>query len=192
MAAKKKAAHWSRKLRLLRACVEAVEFAKTQKTFAAAWKTCSRGDWMLWIAGRLSGPPESDARKKLVLAACACARLALKHVKPGEERPRICIETTEKWARGEDGITTDDVRKAGSAAYAADAAAYDAAYAAAAAAYASAAAYAAAAYAADAAYAAAYSAAAAAARSRMLAECADIVRTMYPAPPKLTKKEDAS
>jgi hypothetical protein len=152
----KRNAHWSRKLRLLSACSEAVAWAKTQKTFAAAWKTCARGDWMLWLASKLSGSPESDARKKLVLAACACARLALKHVKLGEDRPRICIETTEKWARGEDGITIDDVRKARRAAEdGADAAAYAAAYAA---------------------------ADAAAARSKVLAECADVVRAQIKAP----------
>ena len=42
---------------------------------------------MLWLLGKQSGPPESKSRKKLVLSACKCARLALKHVPKGEKRP---------------------------------------------------------------------------------------------------------
>ena len=77
---------------------------------------------MLWLLGRLSGKPESESRKKLVLAACQCARLALPYVKKGEARPLKAIETAEAWARGEAGITLGDVRKAAAAAYAAYAA----------------------------------------------------------------------
>ena len=92
---------------------------------------------MLWYAGKLSGPPESEGRKRIVLATCECARLALpifekRH--PDDKRVRVCLETAEKWARGEDGVTIEDVRKAryaaAYAAYAADAAADAAAYAA--------------------------------------------------------------
>ena len=177
------------------ACREAVEYCKTKRSFASAWKDCKRGDWMLWILGRLAGPPESESRKKLVLAACACVRLTLKYVRAGEDRPRLAIEAAEAWARGESGVTIEQVRSAAyAAAYAADAAyAAAAAYAAfAAAAYAAAAAaYAAfaAAYAAfaDAAY-AAFAAAAYAARTKTLAECADIVRKHYPRPPKMEVK----
>jgi hypothetical protein len=55
----------------------------------------------------LAGPTESESRKKLILAACGCARLALKHIKKGEDRPRLAIETTEAWARGENGVTIE-------------------------------------------------------------------------------------
>jgi hypothetical protein len=121
---------------------------------------------MLWIAARL----EID-RKLIVSAACLCARQSLVHVRPGEDRPRIAIETAERWVRGE--ATIKEVRAARrAAAYAAAAdaaaadAADDAAYAYADAAYA-------AAYAADAAYAdAAY------ARKKSLTESARLVRTI--------------
>jgi len=141
---------------------------------------------MLWLAWKLSGKPGSEGRKPLTLAACACARLALKRVPKGENRPRRVIVTAERWARGK--ATLDEVRMA--AADAAADAAYDAAYADAAAyaaagqvmhrdadaaAYAAYAAYAAA----DAAYADAYYADAARATSTR-AECADIVRKFYP------------
>jgi len=209
-------------LRGLGACWEAKEWADG-KTLRESWNTCERGDWMLWLAARVGAD-----RKRLVLAACACARLSLKYVSPGEDRPRVAIETAEKWAHGE--ATIEEV-KAAAAAYAAaaDAAAYAAdavnaagTYAAAAAyaayaadavnaagTYAAAAAYAAAAdaaayaaytaaadaaadaaaYAADAAGTAAYAADAAAyaaddagtARTKTLRDCADILRTFFPA-----------
>ena len=113
-------AHWSKVLVYHGACHEAVEWARTQKSATAAWNNCERGDHMLWIAGKLSGDPDSASRKLVVLAACACARLSLGFVLPGEARPLKAIETAEAWARGRAGVTLDDVRRA---AYAADAAA---------------------------------------------------------------------
>ena len=77
-----------KKLEALGACREAVEWsAQYGDDFQRAWNECHRGDWMLWLAGRLAGEPGSDARRPLVLAACECARLALPYVKEGELRP---------------------------------------------------------------------------------------------------------
>ncbi len=156
---------WIVPLKKLRPCSDAVEWAKTFGALDDAWKACERGDWMLWLLGKQAGPPESDSRKKLVLTACACARLALPHVKKGDRRSLKAIETAEAWARGDTGVTLQMVRDAAAAdAYAAAyaAAAYAAAYAATYAAY------------------AAYAAADAAARKSILAKCADIVREHYP------------
>jgi hypothetical protein len=160
-----------------------------------AWASCHRGDWMLWLAAQAHVD-----RKLLVLAACDCARLSLRHVPDGEVRPRVAIETAEAWCRGE--ASLEEVLAASfAAAYADDSAA--AAYAAAADAYDSAAfAYAAAADAASAAAAAAHSAddaddaahsAASAdanafadafawveAANATLAKCADLVRARIP------------
>ena len=127
--------HWSDALRALGACDEAVEWASTQPDAETAWAQCRRADWMLWIAGRVAGPSTPEGRGQLVLAACACARTALRHVPDDDVRPLRTIETAEAWARGE--ASLDDVRAAAytAAAYSANAAAY-AAYAAAYAAYA--------------------------------------------------------
>ncbi len=147
------------------ACRPALEWLQA-RTLAEAWEQSERGDWLLWLAAK-SGVD----RRRLVMAACACARLALVHVPPGEERPRVAIETAEAWCRGE--ATIEQVRKASrnvDAAYAAAAAAATAAYAAYAADAADAAAYAAYAAAAAAAY-AAY-----AARASALKKAADLVR----------------
>ena len=113
--------HWTDKLRKLRACNDAVEWAKDYPSLTAAWKVCERADWMLWLLGRARA-----GRKKIVLCACDCARLALPYVLDGEARPLKAIEIAEAWVRGE--ATIEDVRNAADAA--ADAAAYAAAYAA--------------------------------------------------------------
>ena len=179
--------HWSDALVRLRACDEAVEWAKTQPSFEAAWNSCERGDWLLWLAARIGVD-----RRVVVLAACDCAELAAPYWRDDSILACVwAIDAARRWARGE--AELEEVRAAADAAAyayadaAADAAyaayAADAAYAAANAAYADAAAYAAA-YAADAAY-AAYAAAdaatsatayAAAARASTLAECAALVR----------------
>ena len=187
--------HWTEALVRLRACSDAVEWARDYNTLDGAWRACVRGDWMLWLAGRMAGPPGDDSRRPLVLAACACARIALpkweaRH--PADNRPRAAIETAEAWAHGgDDAPTMADVRtSAAAAAYGATYGATDAAYAT----YAAGAADAT--YAAYTAYAATYAAtyvaadvadAAAAAEERMgiLLECADIVRKYYPGPPAL-------
>jgi hypothetical protein len=170
-------------LRGVGACREAVDWSEQFGTDRqSAWVGCKRGDHMLWLLGRLSGPPDSDSRKAVVVCACECARLALPQYEvrhPDDRRPRNAIETAERHCKGR--ATLKEVTAAADAAYAAASAA---AYAAAAAA-AYAAAYAAAAYA-YAAYAAYAADDAAAARSERLAECADIVRKHFPITPSIS------
>ena len=115
-------------LRKYNACSDALAWVGDRDA-ATAWKTCPRGDWLLWITARVG-----VERKQIVLAACSCARLALKYVGKGEARPRRCIEVTEAWAHGK--ATIDEVRAAARASWsaAADADSAAAAYAAAAAA----------------------------------------------------------
>jgi len=147
-------------LEALHACGDAVEWASQYKgARQRAWEQCERPDWMLWYLGKKVNAGAFD-RKRLVLAACACARTSLKFVPEGENRPLKAIETAESWARGEGGVTLADVKLA----YAAVATAAVAAYAAAAVA---------------AAY-AAYAAADAAARKTAYATMARIIRKRIP------------
>lgn len=171
----------------MNACTSAVDWLRTQRTWREAWKRCPRGDWLLWLLGRVH-KQGSAGHRSIVLAACECARLALRYVPDGEDRPRVAIETAERWARRERGVSLGDVKRAAHAA--ANAAYYDAAtaiaYAAANAAY----------YAANVA-AAAYAAAAAAEnaadavlafgveRAATLKRCATIVRRYFPEAPEL-------
>ena len=172
---------FTKALKSKNACGEAIEWAEQFDTWKDLWKKCERGDWMLWIIGKQAGKPMSDARKPLVLAACECARLSLKYVKKGEERPLKTIELVERWVNGDNSISQEDIRNTAADDAATDDAATDdaaAADAAAAAFYAAAAAAFYADAAADDAAAAFY--AAAAARRQTLKECADIVRKHYP------------
>jgi hypothetical protein len=75
---------------------DVVEWARPYaEDWERAWNECPRGDWLLGIAAR-SGVD----RRKIVLAAAACARLALEHIDPREGLPLSGIETAERWANG--------------------------------------------------------------------------------------------
>jgi len=178
---------WLKPIDKLGACKEAVEWGEQFETIDEAWSKCEHGEWMLWLLGKLAGSPKTESRRKLVLTACQCARLLLYRVPEGELRPLQAIETTERWARKEKGITLGMVKiAADAAAYAAEELAtqsflyryalyleseLDAAYAAA--------------DAADAASLGGYAAAYGVEAKR----CADIVRENYPAPPVLWGKK---
>ena len=76
------------------------------------WTECRRPDWLLWWAGQVV------SRRELVLAACDCAETALRYVPEGEDRPRLAIEATRRWARGEATVKeVDAARAAAIAAY---------------------------------------------------------------------------
>ena len=174
--------HWSTQLDAMGACSDAVAWARTQPSLAAAWRTCKRGDWMLWLAGRRIGTSGSRAHRRVVLAAAKCARLALpiwtaEH--PDDDRPRLAIVAAERWAR----IPTDENKTAASdVAYVAGTCSAAAFAAAAFAAAASAAAASATTFAASAA--AAASDASAATHKRSLARSAAIVRRIIPVAPR--------
>ena len=156
----------------LGACPDAVEWAG-RKTPEKAWAMCPRADWLIWIAEKLG-----VGWKLPVLAACACARTALKYIPAGENWSRIAIETAEACTRGE--ATLEQLADAADDAHVAYDTAYDAAVACAAyAAYAAAAAVDDATYAADAADAAAH-AADEGADEGARAEMAGIVRRIIP------------
>ena len=89
----------------LRACSEASTWAKG-KPLSEVWATCSRGDWMLWLAARYSDVPI----KTLVAIACDCAEPALAFVSAGENRPAECIATVRCWLKNE--ATIEEVRAA--------------------------------------------------------------------------------
>ena len=157
-------------LRKLGACQDAIAWAAGRDCDEAAWHACERGDWLLWLAAKLTVP-----RPLVVLAGCDCARLALPFVPADEGRPLRAIETAEAWALGDRSVDLQDCRAAANATAAAAYTAY-----ATSAAYATAAAYTA--YATAAAHAAAYAtsaafAAAAFAAAVMHRRCANAVRS---------------
>ena len=176
-------------LKELDACKEAVDWAATRKSRKDAWESCGRGDWMLWILGRLSGPPGSRSRKKLVGCLADVVALAVPYAGPNKGVCETTIGVCRKYAAGE--ASLDELRSA-TAADAADAArAYAAA---AAAAYAARVATAATTTAADAAYATAVAARVATVataadagnhkRYEVSREVSRIVRKHFPNPPR--------
>jgi len=135
----------------LNACQEAKEWVEN-KTWAEAYETCPRGDWMLWLFSKTN--PEDLQRLTLAKGHCAnTVRYLMK-----DERSINAVDAAISYGEGK---STIEVLNAAAYSASASASAYSAAdYAAAYSASASAA-YAAAVYAADAAYAAAYAAASA-------------------------------
>jgi len=176
-----KTTEYIKKLKEMGACSSGIEWSKNYEDSQQAWEACERGDWLLWLISWKAGKSGSDSRKKLVLVACECARLAWKWM---HDEGRTAIILTEKWANGDSSISRNDLRNAAANAAAANAAAANAA------AYASNAAANAAIKAAYAAYAATYAAkaaytayaanAASAAKNNTLKQCANIVRKHYP------------
>lgn len=56
----------------LDACGEALIWLEDQPTWATAWKKCTRGDWMAWLLGRISGEANSPDRQILADTLEAC------------------------------------------------------------------------------------------------------------------------
>ena len=107
------------------ACSEAIDFVRDNKyTLKQAWVKCERADWLLWFMCAT----EMATRKKRIHIICDCAATSLKYVSKGEERPRLAIEATRKYA---DEPTEDNLKLLNAARAAAWAAAWDAARAAA-------------------------------------------------------------
>lgn len=84
-------------LNKLDACQRAVRWVG-DRDLARTWEECERGDWLLWLAGRMVGKEGWPTHQQVVLAACACARRGLRFVPEGEERPLRAIEAAEHWA----------------------------------------------------------------------------------------------
>ena len=172
--------HWSKSIPR-DACEQAIEWARTQPSLRVAWRDCQRGDWMLWLLGRC----DAD-RRRLVKAAALCAEPAAALC--DEDTEAVClgvVQTCIAWSEGD--ASEEDLQAAGAAAWAERAAlAADAAWAAEAAGAAETAAAEAADAAADAAGAAADAAEADAAWAASQAHSANIVRGVFPVPPKLT------
>lgn len=107
------ASNWKRKylqyLRELKACDEAIKHAtdSSAESFGEFWNGANLQHICAITYLVL------DA-KTVILAACDCARTALRNVEPGKDRALKAIESAEAWCAG--GATIDDVRKARSVA----------------------------------------------------------------------------
>ena len=84
-------------------------------TSKEVWEKCERADWLLWWAART----DVNSLRQIVLAACACARRALRYIPEGENRPLLAIEAAECWAENPSAKNHDAARAAARAADAA-------------------------------------------------------------------------
>lgn len=86
---------------------------QTQPDLRTAWMTCDRPQWMTWMMMYMDIPWQAS-----IHIACRFAReILLPRVPFDEERPRLAIEATEAYLRGE--IDADVARKSASDARAA-------------------------------------------------------------------------
>ena len=100
-------------LRKWNACEGAHKWARKFETFQEAWDKCERPDWMFWLMRKMIN--KGCTEEEIIFATCKCARLVLKYVPKGENRPRIAILTNEYWAKGNASI--EEVIKATNSAY---------------------------------------------------------------------------
>ncbi len=92
-------------LHRLSASRAALEWARTQDCPNDAWNSCPRGDWLLCLAAKLG-----VEHRVVVLAACACARLALPFTR--DDRPLHAILVTEHLVTGDKTVAVQDMRDA--------------------------------------------------------------------------------
>ncbi len=113
--------NWINKLKEEGSCPKAIDWASDYKTPQAAWNDCERGDWMLWAWSRNCGKIGENSHRMLVLCNVAIAKTSVKYIKNKEVKKLVkkSLETTERWACGEEGVTLEDVEKAAAAAWSA-------------------------------------------------------------------------
>lgn len=89
---KKKHLNW---LQEYNACKESIRWIKQNniQSLEKAWNICERGDWLLWMATRLS-----IDRRKLVLCAALYAHTIVQHME--DARSRDAVRIAFLWGRG--------------------------------------------------------------------------------------------
>ncbi|MGI6337873.1 MAG: hypothetical protein ACOXZV_00655 [Bacteroidales bacterium] len=79
------------KLLQLGVCNEAIRWASRQRNPKSAWSNCKRGDWMLWLAGKLKVDD-----KLFILVKCRCADM-VKHLITDPEIIK-CLEKAREYS----------------------------------------------------------------------------------------------
>lgn len=103
------------------ACSDAIEWAKGKSLFES-WLKCERSEWMLWYYGR-----NKPVKKICVEISIFTARLCMDNYEslfPNDDRPRMAIESAEKYVKNP---SAKNKKAARSAAFAAWSAAWSAA-----------------------------------------------------------------
>ena len=90
--------NWAKALIPYTPCMDGYVWAARNETYAGAWASCDRGDWMLWLMGVLAGASGSAARQVLVLAASDCLQLTPAAMFSTAGQTAVTVATA--WANG--------------------------------------------------------------------------------------------
>ena len=82
----------------IRACRSAIYWVAAGKftDLESAWIACDDPRWLLWFAGRVSGGPDTKARKKVVHLAVECADAAYAADAGHTRVLQLCTEIVKK------------------------------------------------------------------------------------------------
>ena len=110
----------------LSACSEAKKYVASRSSLSDAWRTCERGDWMLWLIARVlwrDSPTPFGSIEHRRMIACLYEIIATNALPfANDERVFSCAETLRAYAEGSNCDPTALARAAGAAARAARAA----------------------------------------------------------------------
>jgi hypothetical protein len=87
------------KLKQMNACPQALTYLKRQGSYQKAWKRCDRGDWMLWLLGKVLDEENKTEFRKLTLAKARCAKLVADLT--NNKYSKKAIEVAEDFGLGE-------------------------------------------------------------------------------------------
>ncbi len=102
---------WIEKLKKTGPCQEGLDWASKYETAQEAWDACERADWMLWAWGENCKEDYSKSHKNMVLACVKISKKSIKYIenKEIEKLVKKSLNTTERWAKGEKGVTLKDI-----------------------------------------------------------------------------------
>jgi hypothetical protein len=77
-------------------CKDGSNYYNSFKSFSEFWENCNRGDWMLWVSGKLK-----VSKRKLTLAKGRCAETVINLMH--DERSKRAVFAAIKYGNGEIG-----------------------------------------------------------------------------------------
>ena len=88
----------ARRLALLEACPEAIEWVGRKKA-QSAWDKCERGDWMMWLIQRCEIKDGSPEHKSVIRCSIDFAKLSLPEWEKysSTREPHLAIEAAERF-----------------------------------------------------------------------------------------------
>jgi hypothetical protein len=102
------------KLKEMDACAQALAYLEKQSSYQEAWENCTRGDWMLWLLGKVLDEGNEVEFRRLTLAKARCSKLVIDLI--CDDYSKKAVEVAEKFGLGE--ATREELDSAAADAYA--------------------------------------------------------------------------